>query len=151
MFGANKLLAIGGLVAACLCVSPSARADSPMEAGLLEITGKSVKLNKGGRDGVVVGQIFDLYQDAKVYMLPLTNGQEPLVQSQRRVARVQVVKTEPSTSVANLISAFFNSMDFPSPDGSTSIVFGVNHIRSCTDRLLLPSNSNDRVMMFLYS
>ncbi len=82
-----------------------ALADStPLEARLLEVKGDTVKLNKGGRQGVSVGQIFDLYEEARVYLLPLTNGDKPLVKSHRRVARVQVVQVEPTTAEARVIS-----------------------------------------------
>ncbi|RMG14118.1 MAG: hypothetical protein D6731_10795 [Planctomycetota bacterium] len=101
MFGASPIRRAA--LAATLLAAGAARADTPMEARLLEAKGEVVKLDKGSRDGVVVGQIFDLYQQARVYMLPLTNGDLPVVKSQRRVARVQVVKTEPSTSLARVI------------------------------------------------
>jgi hypothetical protein len=92
-----------GLLAAFLAGVTPAVADAPIEAPLLEVNGQSVKLGKGGNHGISVGQIFDLYQEARVYRLPLTNGEIPLVKAQRRVARVQVVEIEPTTSQARVI------------------------------------------------
>lgn len=96
--------AVTGLVSLLLLLAAPAWADSPMEAKLLEVKGDSIKLNKGGRNGVSVGQIFDLYQEARVYYLPLTSGEVPLVKSQRRVARIQVFQVEPSTSRGRVLS-----------------------------------------------
>lgn len=93
------------VTALCLFAGPAARAEpEPLEARLLEVKGDSVKLNKGGSQGVTVGQIFDLYQEARVFLLPLTSGDKPLVKSHRRVARVQVVQVEPTTAEARVIS-----------------------------------------------
>ncbi|MGE0710818.1 MAG: NHL repeat-containing protein [Planctomycetota bacterium] len=83
----------------------AARADTaPLEARLLEADPRGVKLSKGSSGGVAVGQIFDLYKEAEVYMLPLSNGEQPLVIPQRRVAQVQVFQTEPSTAAARVLS-----------------------------------------------
>ena len=93
---------VASLAATLLCVA-SARADEALEAKLLEVTPRGVKLNLGGKKGVQVGHIFDLYQEAEVYVLPLTRGEVPLVKPQQRVAQVQVYEVEPSTSFARVL------------------------------------------------
>lgn len=102
VFASSKSKGLGVLVALLAFCTPAV-AEAPIEAPLLEINGQLVKLGKGGNHGITVGQIFDLYQEARVYRLPLTNGEIPLVKAQRRVARVQVVEIEPTTSQARVI------------------------------------------------
>jgi hypothetical protein len=77
-----------------------------IEAKLIEVQGDAVKLDKGSQQGVRSGQIFDLYQEAEVHFLPLTMGSEPVVRSQRRVARVQVFSVERSTSQARVLQRY---------------------------------------------
>lgn len=101
----NRALLAGLLTSASLvCLgAATSRAADPLEARLLEVSATATKLNKGSVAGVKVGQIFDLYREAEVYLLPLTNGKEPLVVPQKRIAQVQVFSVEPSTALARLI------------------------------------------------
>lgn len=88
---------------AALALAPAAKAQAPVEALLLEVEGETVKLNRGRDHGVRAGQVFDVYRDARVYVLPLTRGEVPLVRSQRRVGQVLVFDAEPSTARASVI------------------------------------------------
>lgn len=90
-------------LALLLAAPPSARGADAMEALLLEVEGEQVKLNKGREQGVQVGQVFDLYREARVFVLPLTKGEVPLVQTQERVGRVLVFDAEATTARATLI------------------------------------------------
>ncbi|MCO5167795.1 MAG: hypothetical protein M9894_15725 [Planctomycetes bacterium] len=95
----GALLAAGALA----LLGAPARAATPVEALLLEVSGDQVKLNKGREHGVGVGQVFDLYREARVYKLPLTKGDVPLVQTQERVGRVLVYDAEQTTARAMVI------------------------------------------------
>jgi hypothetical protein len=86
-----------------LAMTPARAADA-VEARLIAVDGDTVKLDKGRDQGVAVGQIFDLYRDAQVFKLPLTRGEQPLVQTQERVARVVIIDCEPSTARGNVLS-----------------------------------------------
>src|SRR5687768_10862013 len=97
----------GGGGSACrsaLVSGSSARGAEPVtEALLLEVEGEQVKLNKGREQGVQVGQVYDLYREARVFMLPLTNGEVPLVHTQERVGRVVVSEAEGTTARALVV------------------------------------------------
>lgn len=94
------LLAAGALA----LLGGQARAATPVEAQLLEVSGDQVKLNKGREHGVGVGQVFDLYREARVFILPLTKGEVPLVHTQERVGRVLVFDAEQTTARAMVIA-----------------------------------------------
>lgn len=93
---------VAGVVAAS-SLSATRAADQVTEALLLEVEGEQVKLNKGREQGVQVGQVFDLYREARVFMLPLTNGEVPLVHTQERVGRVVVSEAEGTTARALVV------------------------------------------------
>lgn len=98
--GAAAALAAGVV---CLLLAAPASAAEPVEALLLEVEGEQVKLNRGREHGVSVGQVFDLYREARVFKLPLTKGEVPLVESQERVGRVLVFDAEGTTARAMVI------------------------------------------------
>lgn len=86
-----------------LLAAPAA-AQTPLDAVLLEAEGDVVKLNKGREHGVAPGQVYDLYREARLYVLPLTKGEVPLVQSQARIGRVLVFDAEPTTARARVVA-----------------------------------------------
>lgn len=92
-----------GAAAVVSCLVAPASAAGPVEALLLEVEGEQVKLNRGREHGVSVGQVFDLYREARVFVLPLTKGEVPLVQTQERVGRVLVFDAEGTTARAMVI------------------------------------------------
>lgn len=94
------------LAAACaaLALAAPAAAQTPLDAVLLEAEGDVVKLNKGREHGVLPGQVYDLYREARLYVLPLTKGEVPLVQSQARIGRVLVFDAEPTTARARVVA-----------------------------------------------
>ncbi len=96
-------LAAVALSALVACPAP-APAAGPVEALLLEVEGEQVKLNRGREHGVTVGQVFDLYREARVFKLPLTRGEHPLVEAQERVGRVLVYDAEGTTARAMVIA-----------------------------------------------
>lgn len=94
--------ALTAILACATCALPALGAER--EVRLLEVSGKGVKLDLGARGGVQVGQIYDLYRQAKVYFLPLTMGKVPLVKPQELVAQVQVYEVEQTTSLARILT-----------------------------------------------
>ena len=92
----------------CLAAAPAlADGGAPeIEAKLIEVEGDAVSLDKGKQHGVREGQIFDLYQEAEVYYLPLTMGSEPVVKPQRLVARVQVFGVYNAHSQARVLERY---------------------------------------------
>lgn len=96
-FGAAALLGL------TLAASALAQSSAPIDATLLEVEGDVVKLNRGRESGVQIGQVFDLYKEARIYKLPLTKGEVPLVHTQQRVGRVLVFDTEPTTSRGRIV------------------------------------------------
>lgn len=91
------------IVVSLVLAAPADAAGGPVEALLLEVEGEQVKLNRGREHGVAVGQVFDLYREARVFVLPLTKGEVPLVQPQERVGRVLVFDAEGTTARAMVI------------------------------------------------
>lgn len=89
--------------AVSLAAAAPAHAAGPIEAVLLEVEGEQVKLNRGRTHGVATNQVFDLYREARVFKLPLTRGEQPLVEAQERVGRVVVIDVEETTARAMII------------------------------------------------
>jgi DNA-binding beta-propeller fold protein YncE len=92
------------LTALALSVLAAPAAADTIEARLLSANKTSVKLNKGSNTGIKVGQIFDLYRQAELYVLPMTNAKQPLVIPQKRIGQVQVFQVEPSTALARIVT-----------------------------------------------
>jgi DNA-binding beta-propeller fold protein YncE len=96
-------IAAAAVVVALGLAGPAGAADA-VEALLVEVDDQQVKLNKGREQGVRVGQVFDLYREAKVYVLPLTRGEVPLVHTQEKVGRVLVYDADGSSARALVIA-----------------------------------------------
>jgi hypothetical protein len=119
---------VAGL-ALCVLAPDPARAQSDLiEVALTAVDGERVSLNKGSRQGVAVGQIYDVYRDAQVYYLPLTRGEQPIVRQQERVGRVQVYSVEETRAEAS-----------PLPDGGRSPTFAAGE-RGVLNPTAVPPN-----------
>lgn len=94
------------LLAALGALPASLRAEEGIQARLVEVDQNGVRLDKGQADGVMEGQIFDVFRDREVFYLPLTANTVPLVRPQRLVARIRVVACEANSARATVVERF---------------------------------------------
>jgi len=81
--------------------SPGAAAPGMGLPKVAKVDGKSVYINKGGKDGVQVGQVFNVYNLGEEIIDPDTG--QVMAQDETRVAKVRVTSVKDNMSIAEIV------------------------------------------------